>query len=534
MQNGSLINSLLNLNTAPTANSPAKAASRPASAVDFQRLVEVSHAEYNRPKVAASATNNSDSRPSRSEPPEAASARDNRTPEAADTRVDSAGKPDDRGQDRTVPAQDEPEPTEAKASPAKSDSPDKPQAGDKAAAKSTDETADTEEQNQDAKLLGTTEQSALESTTQTAKATPPLAEQSLLHATGDAEDSSDEATGGKSSPLDGTDLTNPLLAWQMLIPQTQAADAGPLKSDLSSALVPGPLAQAVANINRAMGDAEGTGTAATEAGDLLATGSAGDDKALVELAKFFNLHGKGQSGSGDAANFSDAKNQLSAAAGDTQAAATGDTQLLSDKLINLKALLAGRSPSEATAGDKPALDTTTSTTGAATGAATAFVDSLGRPLESMSPAARTFAVQTGLAQSFGHPQWSQAVGDRVLWLAAQNLSAADIRLDPPDLGSMHVKVAVHDNQASVSFVSPHPVVREALDQQATRLREMFADQGLNLVHVDVSDRHANQQQGDEQQGQGAGAKNQAADEDESLSVIGATSLASMRLVDHYA
>lgn len=163
---------------------------------------------------------------------------------------------------------------------------------------------------------------------------------------------------------------------------------------------------------------------------------------------------------------------------------------------------------------------------------TSVVDPLGRAQETSLGAARSFVAQINLPQTLGHPQWSQAVGERVLWLAAQNLSAADIRLDPPDLGTMHVKVSIQQDQASVSFVSPHPVVREALDQQATRLREMFAEQGLNLVHVDVSDRHRQHRESSDEEASSAQVCKQ--DEDDGLQLLGQSQPLSLRLVDHYA
>ena len=217
-------------------------------------------------------------------------------------------------------------------------------------------------------------------------------------------------------------------------------------------------------------------------------------------------------------------------AGAQQSVSADISQLLPEKLASFKTLLnANQTNTPATAGSAQVVDTVAATSPVASAASA--LDVLSRPLDSMSPAARTFAVQTSVAQTVGQPGWSQAVGDRVLWLAAQNLSAAEIRLDPPDLGSMHVKVAVHDNQASVSFVSPHPVVREALDQQANRLREMFSEQGLNLVNVDVSERQQNPNS--QEQGQGNGQAGTKA-EDETVQVVASTPVASLRLVDHYA
>ena len=163
-------------------------------------------------------------------------------------------------------------------------------------------------------------------------------------------------------------------------------------------------------------------------------------------------------------------------------------------------------------------------------AISAAVEVMTRLTEAQSPAARAFVVQTGVPVPVGSPQWSQAVGDKVLWFAAQNVSAAEIRLDPPELGPMQVKVSVNQDQASVTFSSPHPAVRDALDQQLNRLREMFAEQGLNLVNVDVSDKSFTKREQEE----AAKQHRSGGEEDEELTPVAVSQAMSMRLVDHYA
>jgi flagellar hook-length control protein FliK len=165
-------------------------------------------------------------------------------------------------------------------------------------------------------------------------------------------------------------------------------------------------------------------------------------------------------------------------------------------------------------------------------AITPAVEALTRLAEAQSPAARAFVVQTGVPVPLGTPQWSQAVGDKVLWLAAQNVSSAEIRLDPPELGPMQVKVSVNQDQASVSFTSPHPAVREALDQQLGRLREMFSEQGLHLLNVDVSDRSFAQQEREQKESAQSTSGSEGVDDELTPAAISQT--ISMRLVDHYA
>lgn len=93
-----------------------------------------------------------------------------------------------------------------------------------------------------------------------------------------------------------------------------------------------------------------------------------------------------------------------------------------------------------------------------------------------------------VATPFQTPQWGQAIAEQITWMANKGIQSAEIQMDPPELGPIQVKVTVNSNeQANVSFVVQHSSVREALDQSAMRLRELFSGEGLNLVDVDVSD-----------------------------------------------
>jgi flagellar hook-length control protein FliK len=100
--------------------------------------------------------------------------------------------------------------------------------------------------------------------------------------------------------------------------------------------------------------------------------------------------------------------------------------------------------------------------------------------------------QLAVGMPFQQAQWGEAVAERVMWMSSQGLQEAEIHLNPTDLGPMQVKVSVVADQAHVSFVVSNASVREALDQSAIRLREMFNNEGLNLVDVDVSDQSQHQ------------------------------------------
>ncbi|WP_263139291.1 flagellar hook-length control protein FliK [Pseudomonas sp. RIT-PI-AD] len=100
--------------------------------------------------------------------------------------------------------------------------------------------------------------------------------------------------------------------------------------------------------------------------------------------------------------------------------------------------------------------------------------------------------------------WSEAVVDRVMWLSSQNLKSAEIQLDPAELGRLEVRVNLGQDQATqVTFASPNANVRDALEGQMHRLRELFSQQGMNQLDVSVSDQSLNRGwQGQQQSGNG--------------------------------
>ena len=101
--------------------------------------------------------------------------------------------------------------------------------------------------------------------------------------------------------------------------------------------------------------------------------------------------------------------------------------------------------------------------------------------------------------------WSEAVVDRVMWLSSQNLKSAEIQLDPQELGRLEVRVNMTQDQAQVTFASPNANVRDALEGQMHRLRELFAQQGMNQLDVNVSDQSLNRGwQGQDGDGKGRG------------------------------
>lgn len=134
----------------------------------------------------------------------------------------------------------------------------------------------------------------------------------------------------------------------------------------------------------------------------------------------------------------------------------------------------------------------------------------------------------------GQPGWGRAVGEQVVWFVSQNIQSASLKLNPQHLGPLELQLNVDGDRASIAFTSQHAAVREALETSLPRLRDMFAEQGLNLVNVNVSQQDGSRR---EQRAAGEGSLPSAAASggDEPVPIVaGLAGAGTVRgLVDYY-
>ncbi len=116
---------------------------------------------------------------------------------------------------------------------------------------------------------------------------------------------------------------------------------------------------------------------------------------------------------------------------------------------------------------------------------------------SASPFEASGSAVSGVASSqlttpLHHRQWSDAFAQRVSWLVKDGTQVASLRLNPPSLGAVEVRISVAQGEASIAFGASHELAREAIENALPRLRHMLGGSGLNLVDVNVSNHSANQ------------------------------------------
>lgn len=98
---------------------------------------------------------------------------------------------------------------------------------------------------------------------------------------------------------------------------------------------------------------------------------------------------------------------------------------------------------------------------------------------------------------------AQQIQQRVNMMLNLNNQEAEIRLDPPELGSMQVRVRSEGEQAHVNFVVQNQQAKEALEQAMPRLRDLLAQQGLSLGDTNVEQQNQQSAQHDGEKGQGS-------------------------------
>ncbi|MCG9543271.1 flagellar hook-length control protein FliK [Vibrio sp. Isolate33] len=89
---------------------------------------------------------------------------------------------------------------------------------------------------------------------------------------------------------------------------------------------------------------------------------------------------------------------------------------------------------------------------------------------------------------------NEQVAEKVQMMMSKNLKNLDIRLDPPELGQMKIRMTMNNDVASVHFTVNSQQARDVIEQTLPRLREMLAQQGMQLADSSVQQQNSGQGQ----------------------------------------
>ncbi|WED21059.1 flagellar hook-length control protein FliK [Vibrio sp. JC009] len=104
------------------------------------------------------------------------------------------------------------------------------------------------------------------------------------------------------------------------------------------------------------------------------------------------------------------------------------------------------------------------------------------------------AIQQSPLQLATKEAGAEQLAERVQIMLSKNLKNVDIRLDPPELGRMQIRMSMNGDMASVQFTVSNQQAREMIEHAMPRLREMLSQQGVQLGDSSVHQQNSGQQQ----------------------------------------
>lgn len=90
--------------------------------------------------------------------------------------------------------------------------------------------------------------------------------------------------------------------------------------------------------------------------------------------------------------------------------------------------------------------------------------------------------------------WSQEIGNRLVWMANQDIQSAQLTVNPENLGSIQIQIQIDANKvANILFFSPQAEVRQALENSMGSLSQLFNESGISLGQTNVGSQASQQQ-----------------------------------------
>ncbi len=140
-----------------------------------------------------------------------------------------------------------------------------------------------------------------------------------------------------------------------------------------------------------------------------------------------------------------------------------------------------------------------------------------------------------ISQPVKHPQWGQALGQRVVFMANNSMQQAQITLNPEKLGHIQVSLKLDkDQRMHVSLTAQNGMTRESMESALPKLREMLEQAGITLGSMDVSDQKQFSENNSKQVASENAASNDQVEEEVIIDAPFSTVKTTDNIVDYYA
>jgi len=136
-----------------------------------------------------------------------------------------------------------------------------------------------------------------------------------------------------------------------------------------------------------------------------------------------------------------------------------------------------------------------------------------------------------------HPQWGQALGQRIVFMSNNSLQQAQITLNPQNLGQIQVTLQLDKEQKMhISLVAQNGMTRESMENSLPRLRDMMEQAGVQVASVDIHEQKQTFSENESSHAQNGKNRTEhslaeeAFVEESTLATVGSTD----NIVDYYA
>lgn len=103
--------------------------------------------------------------------------------------------------------------------------------------------------------------------------------------------------------------------------------------------------------------------------------------------------------------------------------------------------------------------------------------------ESAALAARPYV--SALHLPVDDAQWMNSLSEKLMWLSSRQINITELHLNPADLGPIDVRIQVQGDQTNINFNAQSASVRELLEVNIQRLRDMLGE-SMNDAEIDLS------------------------------------------------
>ncbi|NLS13232.1 hypothetical protein HGP28_10050 [Vibrio sp. SM6] len=117
------------------------------------------------------------------------------------------------------------------------------------------------------------------------------------------------------------------------------------------------------------------------------------------------------------------------------------------------------------------------------------------PAQTVAAGPRAELAATSMTMSLSREAAAEQVAEKIQLMLSKNLKNIDIRLDPPELGRMQIRLNIASDNATVHFNVANAAARDLIEQSMPRLREMLAQQGVQLGESSVEQQSQGQHDG---------------------------------------